>query len=87
MCLNQQFKQHMTSIKLLPATTGNLYQILLNCQLLHMCCTNWKTVVFLTVALLTCAVADCGTGKFRTKACAPSGTAFLARTSGQFLAA
>ena len=46
----QQFKQ------------ANLYKILHNCPLLHMDCTNWKTVV------LTRTVAECCTGKFRTKA-------------------
>ena len=64
-----------------------MYKILLNCPLLHMYCTNWKTVVFLTVLLLTRAVAECCTGTFRTKAFAPSGGAFLTRTFGQFLAA
>ena len=35
---------------------ANLYHILLNGPLLHMHCTNWKTVVFLTVLLLQCIV-------------------------------
>ena len=44
-----------------------------------MYCTNWKIDVFLIGLLLTRAVAECCTGKFRTNAFAPSGAAFPAR--------